>query len=73
MIKRDSLASIEAAVTEADAVLRRQLKAPHVVVALGPSGSAVIRSNVGPDMLESIARGLLEVVAQQRGKKQTKH
>lgn len=70
---QDPLASIEAAVAEADALLRRQTKVPHVVVALGPSGAAVIQSNVGPDMLESIARGLLEIVAQQRGKKQTKH
>lgn len=74
----DPFSSIEAVVAEADALLRRQLsertpKVPHVVVALGPNGAAVIRSNVGPDMLETIARGLLEVVAQSRGKTHTRH
>lgn len=72
-MNKDDLASIEAAVAEADALLRRQTKAPHVVMAMAPDGAAVIRGNVRAEILEAMAKGLLAIVAQERGKKVTKH
>lgn len=62
----DPTPTIEAAVAEADALLRERLaaagiKAPHAIMAVTPAGAGIVRSNCGPDMLRDIANGLRRV------------
>jgi hypothetical protein len=58
---------VEAALTEADGLLRRQLAdgeledIEYFMLAIGPDGAAVIRGNCGPDALRAIAVVLEEI------------
>ena len=69
----DPILVIEAAVAEADALLRERLaaagiKVPHAIVAVTPAGAGIVRANCGPEMLRDIASGLRRVADEGTGK-----
>jgi hypothetical protein len=54
---KDPATAIEKILSDADALIRRRMKAlgieaHHVILAIAPDGTGIIRSNVGPDGLE---------------------
>jgi hypothetical protein len=61
--KKDSTATLNTIVGEADEVIRRRLKelglqVPHVVVAVTPQGQVILRSNVSAEVLRSFGEDL---------------
>jgi hypothetical protein len=69
-MNENSVSKIEAAMTEADGILRRQLASGglentgHIMLAVAPDGAAVIRSNCEPDALRAMAAFLVDIADQ---------
>jgi hypothetical protein len=64
-----STKDLEAVLTEVDATIRERMmgrRVLHVVLTIDEDGLAVIRSNAGPDQLETIAEGLKNIAEQAR-------
>jgi hypothetical protein len=61
--------AIEKILGDADALIRRRMKAlgvecHHVILAVAPDGAGLIRSNVGPDGLGEMSIMLKEIAEQ---------
>jgi hypothetical protein len=61
--------AIEKILSDADALIRRRMKAlgveaPHLILAVAPDGAGIIRSNVGPDGLGEISAMLKDIAEQ---------
>jgi hypothetical protein len=75
---KDPATAIEKILSDADALIRRRVKAlgieaQHVILAVAPDGTGIIRSNIGPDGEMS---ALLKEIAEQAGapaESDTKH
>ena len=68
---KDPATAIEKILSDADALIRRRMKAlgieaHHVILAIAPDGAGIIRSNIGPDGLSQMAT-LLKETAEQAG------
>jgi hypothetical protein len=66
---KDLAIAIEKILSDADALIRRRIKAlgieaPHVILAVAPDGAGIIRSNVGPDGLGEISTMLKDIAEQ---------
>ena len=66
---KDLAIAIEKILSDADALIRRRIKAlgieaPHVILAVAPDGAGIIRSNVGPDGLGEISAMLKDIAEQ---------
>jgi hypothetical protein len=60
---------IEKILSDADALIRRRMKAlgveaHHVILAVAPDGAGIIRSNIGPDGLGEISAMLKDIADQ---------
>jgi hypothetical protein len=77
---KDPATAIEKILSDADALIRRRVKAlgieaHHVILAVAPDGTGIIRSNIGPDGLGEMS-ALLQEIAEQAGaptESDTKH
>jgi hypothetical protein len=66
---KDPATAIEKILSDADALIRRRMKAlgieaHHVILAIAPDGTGIIRSNVGPDGLGEMSALLKEIAEQ---------
>ena len=66
---KDPATAIEKILSDADALIRRRMKAlgieaHHVILAIAPDGTGIIRSNVGPDGLGEMSALLKETAEQ---------
>jgi hypothetical protein len=66
---KDPATAIEKILSDADALIRRRLKAlgieaHHVILAMAPDGTGIIRSNIGPDGLGQMSALLKEIAEQ---------
>jgi hypothetical protein len=66
---KDPIRSIENILVEADALIRLRLKAigleaHHVILAVRPDGTGIVRSNVGPGGLTEMADMLTDIADQ---------
>jgi hypothetical protein len=66
---KDPAPPIEKILSDADALIRRHLKAlgieaHHVILAMAPDGTGIIRSNIGPDGLGEMSALLKEIAEQ---------
>ena len=64
--------AIEKILSDADALIRRRLKAlgieaHHVILAMAPDGTGMIRSNIGADGLGEMSALLKEIAEQAAG------
>lgn len=60
----DLVPTVEATLVEADSILRNRFEdmdVDHLILAVAPDGTAVIRSNCGPKMLRHLAGLLIEI------------
>ena len=69
---KDPVRSIEKILADADALIRRRLKAAgleahHVILAVRPDGLGIIRSNVAPGGLTEMAEMLMDIADQAEG------
>lgn len=69
---------IEKAVSEADALIRARLaeagvNAPHIVLAITPTGAGAIRSNCRASMLTDVADGLRRIAIEHDAKEKPRH
>jgi hypothetical protein len=67
-MKKHAIA-IEKILSDADALIRRRMKAlgveaPHVILAVAPDGAGIIRGNVGRDGLSEISAMLKDIAEQ---------
>jgi hypothetical protein len=77
---KDPATAIEKILSDADALIRLRMKAVgidahHVILAIAPDGTGIIRSNIGPDGLREMS-ALLKEIAEQAGaptESDTKH
>ena len=77
---KDPATAIEKILSDADALIRRRMKAlgieaHHVILAIAPDGAGIIRSNIGADGLGEMAALLKEIAEQARAltESDTKH
>jgi hypothetical protein len=69
MPQHDAVAKLEQILTEADALIRRRLKESglevmHVTLAITQDGMGVVRTNVGPELLQSMGEELVDLSAE---------
>jgi hypothetical protein len=69
---KDPVRTIEKILGDADALIRRRLKAAglevqHVILAVRPDGLGIIRSNVAPGGLTEMAEMLKDIADQAEG------
>lgn len=62
----DQMDAIQTILTDVDEILRERLKEngtalAHIIVAIGPDGSAIIRGNVDPAGLLELAKDITEL------------
>ncbi len=72
----DPVPLIEAALVEADSLIRERFKdieVDHLILAVAPDGAAVIRSNCGPKMLRHLADLLNEIADEHTPPADRKH
>jgi hypothetical protein len=75
---KDPVIAIEKVLSDADALIRRRMKAlglevHHVILAVAPDGAGIIRSNIGPDGLGEMAVMLKEIAKQAAAPTDRKH
>jgi hypothetical protein len=75
---KDPVIAIEKVLSDADALIRRRMKAlglevHHVILAVAPDGAGVIRSNIGPDGLGEMSVMLKEIAKQAAAPTDRKH
>jgi hypothetical protein len=68
---KDPATAIEKILSDADALIRRRMKAlgieaHHVILAIAPDDAGIIRSNIGADGLSEMA-AVLKDIAEQAG------
>jgi hypothetical protein len=70
-VSKDPATAIEKILSDADALIRRRMKAlgieaHHVILAIAPDDAGIIRSNIGADGLTEMA-AVLKDIAEQAG------
>jgi hypothetical protein len=75
---KDPVTAIEKIVSDADALIRRRMKAlglevHHVILAVAPDGAGIIRSNIGPDGLGEMSAMLKQIAEQAAAHTDRKH
>ena len=75
---KDPVIAIEKVLSDADALIRRRMKAlglevHHVILAVAPDGAGIIRSNIGPDGLGEMSVMLKEIAKQAAAPTDRKH